>query len=860
MLKTNVNQSDINNLTIAELRNNSPFANTALPTETEAQAAFSLLSNLLREASFIAIPGGMISNIDAFNSSSVWSDDDSFATFAQKQKVKEFVTGATKIEGTTPSEQDVLFFCFKLIRPIVNLLSTQILSQTAAQSAPTEAAIEIQLHEQVARLSDPQMKKNLTVDPGYFSFIAEVQACYYQELTKVASEQITAMTGETIVAAWWRYHNANQTLPTAHQTLLPNLNEVLGFIQSGIFDKDSDYRRHEFVLLMLQLHGDKIRRFSRHLASSQLFEPYLGKISDKDAWQLLKKIATQFLAQNSVSWSLPENSRQQKALVLAETLLDSSLFDRSNDDDSNMAYQVATLLTREAEGEVFASPAIISAEEQETARAQVRNDSTTPPALKSEVSTALTTLSGAATKSALIRYLGSVLLKNKLFKAGQLSLNKIFTIVTDLPAFYQLANDCADQTNPDDSEETLPANDIGRLEQALNPVNTERPLPANDIGRLDQALQPVNPERSAGEIKAIGLAVITDYLYPPNEYKAGYIANFNLYTGALGNDTFTQVTANLAIRLSIYLKIPLSNTTRAESRLALALLASRYAPELLVRDIRPQQTYGFEMTSVDFRHGVTMAERVQPGSSTAYSFNAICNLATNDDMEWAMDEQKIAVTSARLAPLLQHAMSRRLIPASDLDKVTAANQKVAVDYEINRKTQEAKDLEALMASAPDRKVTASAQLKQYHPHISIDEKISVPKLLNAGSLEMTRIEQYMTYSGKFYYNDQDLGFQRGQAMSAEILDHDFNEDYASFEIKYKAALISRLSWAIKDLFRVDRHRLLGITAKNLKLVQVAFSNDKDEKEKGYRGQSSKVKITVSDLPIKYCHWQGELNH
>ncbi|WP_342221634.1 hypothetical protein [Candidatus Fukatsuia endosymbiont of Tuberolachnus salignus] len=105
MLKTNVNQSDINNLTIAELRNNSPFANTALPTETEAQAAFSLLSNLLREASFIAIPGGMISNIDAFNSSSVWSDDDSFATFAQKQKVKEFVTGATKIEGTTPSEQ-----------------------------------------------------------------------------------------------------------------------------------------------------------------------------------------------------------------------------------------------------------------------------------------------------------------------------------------------------------------------------------------------------------------------------------------------------------------------------------------------------------------------------------------------------------------------------------------------------------------------------------------------------------------------------------------------------------------------------------------------------------------------------------
>ncbi|EGY27969.1 hypothetical protein Rin_00021100, partial [Candidatus Regiella insecticola 5.15] len=71
-----------------------------------------------------------------------------------------------------------------------------------------------------------------------------------------------------------------------------------------------------------------------------------------------------------------------------------------------------------------------------------------------------------------------------------------------------------------------------------------------------------------------------------------------------------------------------------------------------------------------------------------------------------------------------------------------------------------------------------------------------------------------------------------QAMSAALLEQDFNEDYYFFEKEYKAALISRLSWAIKDLLRVDRHRLLGITAKNLKLVQVDFSNDKDEKEKG----------------------------
>ncbi|WP_342221233.1 hypothetical protein [Candidatus Fukatsuia endosymbiont of Tuberolachnus salignus] len=54
-----------------------------------------------------------------------------------------------------------------------------------------------------------------------------------------------------------------------------------------------------------------------------------------------------------------------------------------------------------------------------------------------------------------------------------------------------------------------------------------------------------------------------------------------------------------------------------------------------------------------------MAEMIQPGSSRTLSFDALCELATSDDFDWATDEQKETVIAKYWHNYCIKAMTRR---------------------------------------------------------------------------------------------------------------------------------------------------------------------------------------------------------
>lgn len=315
--------------------------------------------------------------------------------------------------------------------------------------------------------------------------------------------------------------------------------------------------------------------------------------------------------------------------------------------------------------------------------------------------------------------------------------------------------------------------------------------------------------------KALALACITDYLYPPENHSEGYVCGLNLNTQAMGEDSIREVRR----QVMEHLRNTLQCTTENAMRLAFELIAGRYCPQLMIYDVPHDLLYGYTRDSINFRHAVALAESAHDGASVALGYKRLIDLL-NETLSQSMNhDEQLAITVLRREPVLHFAMCRGKIPFMDTGEVKPEEVMIALQYAIELEEQQSGAMTTLVQLPPDRKKMALQQLLEHHPLIDVNKtwpfteseihQYFVPRFKTRGrNMNMSLIERYMTCGQDRAFSDSVLGFD-SKGLGGCTLLKAFNEQFDAFQQKYNAALRVQLIHAINDLTPELRRDLLN---------------------------------------------------
>ena len=315
--------------------------------------------------------------------------------------------------------------------------------------------------------------------------------------------------------------------------------------------------------------------------------------------------------------------------------------------------------------------------------------------------------------------------------------------------------------------------------------------------------------------KALALACITDYLYPPENHSEGYVCGLNLNTHAMGGHSIREVRR----QVMEHLYSTLHCTTDNAMRLAFELIAGRYCPQLMVYDVPQDLRYGYTRDSINFRHAVALAESVRPGAAVALGYKRLIDLLNETLTQSLNQDEQIAITVLRREPVLHFAMCRGKIPFTDTAEVEPEEVMNALQYVIELEEQKSNAMTTLVQTPPDRKKMALQQLLEHHPLIDVHKKwpfteaeihqYFVPRFKTRGrNMNMSLIERYMTCGQDRAFSDSVIGFD-SKGLGGCTLLRAFNEQFDAFQQKYNAALMVQLTQTINDLPPEMRHELLS---------------------------------------------------
>ena len=363
--------------------------------------------------------------------------------------------------------------------------------------------------------------------------------------------------------------------------------------------------------------------------------------------------------------------------------------------------------------------------------------------------------------------------------------------------------------------------DAGLKDASIN-IRLALMMDSTEFHQLEKALLSASPwtveeqkKASPGQIKALAVSVITDYLLAPANHRQGYVGGFNLNTPLRGDSPVHQVREQAMEHLSRSLKC----TSRQERDLAFGILAQRYCPELLIFDAPQDLRYGNSKRAMDFRHAVALAEITLPGAAPRLGYQPLMALLESTLSQTLTPDQELAVSVLRKIPVLHFAMCRQIIPFTDIGDVSHEDALKAFTYTTEREEEYAKTLTVLLQDPPDRKKMARKQLAAQHPDIAIHKKrrftdseinqYFVSRFKSRGrNMSLSLLEMYMTCGHDRSFDDQTLGFD-SKGLAGCTLNSAFNTAYDNFEARYNKALVARLVYAINDLPVAQRHQLLN---------------------------------------------------
>lgn len=187
-------------------------------------------------------------------------------------------------------------------------------------------------------------------------------------------------------------------------------------------------------------------------------------------------------------------------------------------------------------------------------------------------------------------------------------------------------------------------------------------------------------------------------LNPPAQQQPGYIAGCDLAGPQNWGLSYRQRHRRLLTALAERTALP---------ELALCILAPA-VPDFMVEGIHEDLRYG-TVAWVNFVHGVSLANSLDPGSSTKLAFEDLIRLPMNLS-KTATSEELALIASARIYPSLHWAVANGVLPVNaqnDYSLSELASASNALDDHIERAVQAA---EAITRQVPDRLKMAEDKL------------------------------------------------------------------------------------------------------------------------------------------------------
>lgn len=504
-------------------------------------------------------------------------------------------------------------------------------------------------------------------------------------------------------------------------------------------------------------------------------------------WHVLKKVITHRLELLDFQISTPNSDRFKYYFFQQNTVRDFGIHPTKAIIDS----AVLILLGITPAASEFNLP-YYSSDELNTAQTRSAN-------LVQSLRTAIASKGSAADLSALCTYLGADLLT--LNEPAALPANEYthgyaltYELIYDLPGFHNL---CA----------------------------------------VFKSAQPAFFQRaSAAAQRALAISVVTDYLYPPTEYKLGYICGLNLNQVSIGELPFERVRTALQEHLRQHFH---DSTDKASQLLAFTLLSARYAPELLVTDVPETLLYGQTLDAIHFRHAIACMEAIHPCSTHRMQYKEIATAYADYRYTALTENQKAAILMLKHLPSLHFSMCRGVIRETDSAAITHEDSLNAVEFIKQQENLVVQTLTHLAQIPPQRKEIArqafsaafpgvdservtqfsTDEVKKYfftHPVAAADSGVG-------RKMKMTVLEKYMTCANGVTFNEQELGltpYPQGACTFQALFDRRFS----LYKTNFLAGLVSQLCLSLHSLAGVDRERILNA----YKYIKVSFKSDRQD--------------------------------
>lgn len=178
--------------------------------------------------------------------------------------------------------------------------------------------------------------------------------------------------------------------------------------------------------------------------------------------------------------------------------------------------------------------------------------------------------------------------------------------------------------------------------------------------------------------------------------KPGHIAGFDLASSERWNQSYPTIKSEFRQHL-----VSTRQLSSDQAYLAAYILKPQFPADFAVRDTPAELPYQGSAAWVNFKHGVSLAEAIKPGSSRHMSFQELVDLPAKFSEQATTDEQWAAIASTRIPATLDWAVAQGLLPQKQdysqeeintavaaldahVDKVVSAAQQLSADVPMRK--------------------------------------------------------------------------------------------------------------------------------------------------------------------------------
>ncbi|SET58911.1 deaminase domain-containing protein [Pseudomonas graminis] len=239
--------------------------------------------------------------------------------------------------------------------------------------------------------------------------------------------------------------------------------------------------------------------------------------------------------------------------------------------------------------------------------------------------------------------------------------------------------------------------------------------------RLVEALEWYNPEdkhlASHSMARQLAIQALIDCIYPIHQRRIGYLLDFHLFAEDKADCSLYDIRINLVNSLRNTL-----GCRNADAQIIMQLLATRFAPELLLTDAPDDFRYQPDLRWANLRHAMTL-DRAAPGSRTFAQWEA---LPAQFAAEARTEEARLHVATTRLDAMIvwnlyeNHIVEQPRYSADDIARMTRYFESACERQALNNPPDRLNDARRLLIEAgiePDAMIRGYANITELEAYL-----------------------------------------------------------------------------------------------------------------------------------------------